>query len=275
MGILNVTPDSFSDGGRFDSPAAAVMRARRMVDEGADAIDVGGESTRPGAADVDADEEITRTVPVVERIAGFGVPISIDTRKAVVAKAALDAGASIVNDVSAGTYDPAMLPLVADRGCEAILMHMRGDPRTMDSLAVYDDVVRQVRDELAARVAVAEAAGVRRYRISIDPGLGFAKTPEQSLELLRRVDELREIGLPLVVGPSRKRFIGHVLGTPVDDRVEGTAAAAAWCAARGVDMVRVHDVKEIRRVVDVIAAIRGVRGASANAMSGSPPRRRD
>lgn len=257
MGVLNVTPDSFSDGGRFDALDAAVAHTRRMVDEGADVIDVGGESTRPGAADVDTDKEIARTIPVIERIAGFGVPISIDTRKAVVAKAALDAGASVVNDVSGGTYDPGLLPLVADRGCEVILMHMRGDPRTMDSLAVYEDVVREVRDELAARVAAAEAAGMHRQRIWIDPGLGFAKTPEQSLELLRRIDELRELGLPLVVGPSRKRFIGHVLGTPVEDRVEGTAAAAAWCAARGLEMVRVHDVKVVRRVVDVVTAIRG------------------
>jgi dihydropteroate synthase len=254
MGILNVTPDSFSDGGLYGSLDAAVDRARRMVDEGADLIDVGGESTRPGAEDVSPDEEIRRTAPVIERIAKLDVPVSIDTRKSVVAKAGLDAGATIVNDVSGGIFDPELLALAGDRGVDVILMHVRGTPKSMDSLATYRDVVREVRDELRERVDDALDAGIVKDRIRVDPGLGFAKTPEQSLALLRHIDELAELG-PLVVGPSRKRFVGHVLGTPVDDRLEGTLAAVAWCATRGADVVRVHDVKESRRVVDMIAAI--------------------
>lgn len=250
MGILNVTPDSFSDGGRFDTVECAVARAHEMVESGADLIDVGGESTRPGAEQVPAEVEIDRTAPVIERIAGLGVPVSIDTRKAIVAKAALDAGACFVNDVSAGSFDAAMLPLVADRGVPIVLMHMRGTPRTMDTLTAYDDVVDDVARELRERIAAARAAGVAE--IFIDPGLGFAKTHAQSLELLRRIDELAVEGLPLVVGPSRKRFIGG----DVEDRLEGTLAACAWCASKGVDIVRVHDVRAVRRVVDMIGKIR-------------------
>ncbi|MGH7856654.1 MAG: dihydropteroate synthase, partial [Candidatus Binatia bacterium] len=257
MGVLNTTPDSFSDGGRYHSLEAAVGRAREMVDEGADLIDVGGESTRPGASEVSVDEEIRRTAPVIERIGALGVPVSIDTRKATVAKAALDAGAVMVNDVSGGTFDPAMPPLAADRRVPVVLMHTRGTPQTMDSLASYGDVVAEVRSELAERVAAARHAGVEENRILLDPGLGFAKTPEQSLELLRRIDELHQDGFPLVVGPSRKRFVGHVLGTEVEDRLEGTLAAVAWCAAHGVAVVRVHDVRAVRRVVDMTEAIRG------------------
>lgn len=257
MGVLNVTPDSFSDGGAFATLDDAVARAKQMADEGADLIDVGGESTRPGAVEVDVDEEIARTAPVIERIAGLGPQVSIDTRKATVAKAALDAGACLVNDVSAGLHDPAMLPLVADRRVPVILMHMRGDPTTMDSLTDYDDVVEAVSNELRDRVGTAKHSGVEEDNILVDPGLGFAKTPEQSLELLRRIDELTSLGYPLVVGPSRKRFIGHVLGGDVDDRLEGTLAACAWCAAHGVRIVRVHDVKAVKRVVDTIGAIRG------------------
>ena len=253
MGILNVTPDSFSDGGRFASVDAAGDHARRMVDDGADSIDVGGESTRPGADDVPADEEIGRTAPVIERIAALGVPVSIDTRKAVVAKAAIDAGAVIVNDVSGGTFDPAMLPLVADRGVHVVLMHMRGTPKTMDEQTSYGDVVTDVRRELAARVDEATQCGIDPSKVFIDPGLGFAKTAAQSLELARRVDELRADGFPLVVGPSRKRFIGGEL----TQRLEGTLAVCAWLAAHDVDVLRVHDVAEVRRVVDTIAAVRG------------------
>ena len=251
MGILNVTPDSFWDGGRHAGVDAAAARAREMVDDGADLIDVGGESTRPGAADVDTDEEIARTAPVIERIAGLGVPISIDTRKATVAKAALDAGATIVNDVSGGTFDPAMLPLVGDRRVRIVLMHMRGTPRTMDAQTTYGDVVADVRAELDARVRDAKHAGVDESQILLDPGLGFAKTVDQSVELVRRIDELRTVGCPLVVGPSRKRFIGG----DAADRLEGTLAVCAWLAAHRVDIVRVHDVKDVRRVVDTIARI--------------------
>ena len=253
MGVLNVTPDSFSDGGRFASVDAAIARARQMADEGADVIDVGGESTRPGAEEISVDEEIARVVPVVEQIASVGVPISIDTRKATVAKAALDAGASIVNDVSGGTFDEGMLPLVADRRVPIVLMHMRGTPATMDSLASYDDVVADVGAELRDHIAAAKHAGCEESQIWVDPGLGFAKTTDQSLELLRRIDELRPLGHRIVVGPSRKRFIGGELA----DRLEGTLAAVAWCAMHDVDFVRVHDVSEARRVVDMIGRIRG------------------
>ncbi len=252
MGILNVTPDSFWDGGRHTGLEAAVARAREMVDDGADVIDVGGESTRPGAHDVGTDEEIARTAPVIERIASFGVPVSIDTRKATVAKAAVDAGASLVNDVTAGTFDAAMLPLVADRCVPIVLMHMRGTPKTMDSEAVYGDVVNDVRAELAERVRGAKQAGVDEAQILLDPGLGFAKTVDQSVELVRRIDELRSDGLPVLVGPSRKRFIG---GADAADRLPGTLAVCAWLAAHRVDIVRVHDVKDVRRVVDTIARI--------------------
>jgi dihydropteroate synthase len=254
MGVLNVTPDSFSDGGRFEDAGAAIERAKQMADEGADVIDVGGESTRPGASDVAPDEEIRRVVTVIEAIASLGPPVSVDTRNAAVAEASLDAGAAIVNDVSGGAHDEAMLPLVASRGADIILMHMRGDPATMDDLTGYDDVLVDVRRELLVCVAAAQAAGVPEARILVDPGLGFAKTPQQSLELLRRIDEL-QLG-PVVVGPSRKRFVGYATGTEVDDRVEGTAGAVAWCAAHDVAVVRVHDVVAMRRVVDMIHAIR-------------------
>lgn len=256
MGILNLTPDSFSDGGSYGSVSAAVDRALEMIDEGADVIDVGGESTRPGAEEVDAGEEIDRTAPVIERVAVSGVPISIDTRKATVAKAALDAGARLVNDVSGGRYDPAMLPLVADRRVPIILMHMRGTPQTMDAHTSYVDVVTDVSRESMEAAATAKHAGVEESNILVDPGLGFAKTPQQSLELLRRIPELGALGYPVVVGASRKRFVGRVLGTRVDDRLEGSLAACAWCAMHGIEMVRVHDIAQTRRVVDMIGAIR-------------------
>jgi dihydropteroate synthase len=255
MGVLNVTPDSFSDGGEYVTADSAVARAERMIDEGADLIDIGGESTRPGADEVTINEEIARTAAVIERVARLHVPVSIDTRKAVVAKAALDVGASIVNDVSAGLFDAAMLPLVADRRVPIVLMHMRGTPQTMDSETAYGDVVADVCGELSDRVAAAKHAGAEE--IFVDPGLGFAKTSEQSLELLRRIDEISALGRPLVVGPSRKRFVGAVVGGDAADRLEGTLAATAWCAMHDVAVIRVHDVKEVRRVVDMIEAIRG------------------
>jgi dihydropteroate synthase len=252
MGILNVTPDSFWDGGRHAGIDAAVARAREMIDDGADLVDVGGESTRPGADDVDTDDEIARTAPVIERISSLGVPVSIDTRRSTVAKAALDAGAVLVNDVTAGTFDPAMLPLVADRRVPVVLMHSRGTPKTMDAQTDYDDVVGDVRAELAARVRDAKHAGIGESLILVDPGLGFAKTADQSVELVRRIDELSADGFPLVVGPSRKRFLG---GDSASDRLEATLAVCAWLAARKVDIVRVHDVAEVRRVVDTVARI--------------------
>jgi len=256
MGILNVTPDSFSDGGRHFDPEVAVAAGILMVADGADILDVGGESTRPGSNAVPAAEEIDRVAPVIKRLAAeVEVPISIDTRKGDVARAALEAGASIVNDVSAGEHDPRILNVVRDSGAGCVLMHMRGEPNTMTELTDYDDVVAEVRGYLRRRMDVAEEAGIAIDALAIDPGLGFAKTTPQSLLLMRETSMFLDLGRPLLVGPSRKSFIGHVLGTEVDERLEGTAAAVAYMAARGAHIVRVHDVKEMVRVVRVVDAI--------------------
>jgi dihydropteroate synthase len=263
MGVLNVTPDSFSDGGRFVDPEAAAERGLAMADEGADIVDVGGESTRPGADDVPAQEERDRVVPVVKRLAAeLLIPISIDTRRPEVAAAALDAGACIVNDVTGGR-DPAMFAAVAAAEAGMVLMHMRGDPPTMRELTDYEDVVGEVRAYLRERMDAAVAAGVDPGRLCVDPGIGFAKTPEQSLLLLREIESLFAFRRPVLVGPSRKSFIGHVLDLDVDERLEGTAAAVAWCASKGVHVVRVHDVREMVRVVRVVDAIRMAGGEDA------------
>ncbi|BDG06346.1 dihydropteroate synthase [Anaeromyxobacter oryzae] len=262
MGIVNATPDSFSDGGRFLDPAAAIAHALRLADEGADIVDVGGESTRPGAPAVAADEETGRVVPVIAglRARGFRLPISVDTTKAEVARAALDAGADLVNDV-AGLADAALARLVARAGVPVVLMHTRGTPADMASRAVYGDVVRDVARELQDALARAEAAGVPRERVILDPGLGFAKTAEQGVELLARVAELRALGRPLLVGPSRKSFIGKITGAAVEDRVPGTLAAVTACVLAGVEWVRVHDVAAARQAALVAAAIRDAAAA--------------
>jgi dihydropteroate synthase len=266
MGIVNATPDSFSDGGWFLDPGAAIAQALRLAEEGADVVDVGGESTRPGAPPVPADEEIARVVPIVAglRARGFALPISIDTTKAAVARAALDAGADLVNDV-AGLADPALAAVVARAGVPVVLMHTRGTPADMASRAVYGDVVAEVAAELAAALARAEAAGVARERVILDPGLGFAKTAEHNVALLARVTELRALGRPLLVGPSRKSFIGKLTGAEVGDRLPGTLAAVTACVLAGVELVRVHDVAATRQAVLLAAAIRG-------SASGSPAR---
>jgi dihydropteroate synthase len=256
MGILNVTPDSFSDGGRHFDPEVAVATGIRMVADGADILDVGGESTRPGSAAVPAAEEIDRVVPVIKRLAAeVQVPVSIDTRKRDVAEAALDAGASIVNDVSASEHDPRILDVVRASGAGYVLMHMRGEPNTMTELTDYDDVVGEVKGYLRERIGAAMEGGIAREALAVDPGLGFAKATPQSLLLMRETSTFRDLGRPLLVGPSRKSFIGHVLGTGVDERLEGTAAAVAYVVARGAHIVRVHDVKEMVRVVRVVDAI--------------------
>jgi dihydropteroate synthase len=256
MGILNVTPDSFSDGGQFFGVRAAVDRGVEMVDQGADIVDVGGESTRPGSDAVEVEEELRRVIPVVERlVADVPVPISIDTRKPEVAAAALDVGATIVNDISGGR-DPEMFDVVKRAGAGMILMHMRGEPKTMQEAPRYEDVVAEVTEYLRERIEAAEFAGLEPERLAIDPGIGFGKELQHNLELLRRVDALFALGRPVLVGPSRKRLIGTLLGElPPEDRVEGTAGAVAWLAARGVHLVRVHDVREIVRVVRVVDAI--------------------
>ncbi|CAN5225660.1 dihydropteroate synthase [soil metagenome] len=262
MGALNVTPDSFSDGGRFLDPEAAVARGIEMAQEGADIIDVGGESTRPGSEPVPEPEERDRVVPVVKRLSvEIDIPISIDTRKTGVAQAALEAGATMVNDTAAGRA-PGMFDVVRVAGAGMVLMHMRGDPKTMQQQTRYDDVLAEVGRFLEDRVSAAEAAGVERDRLAVDPGLGFAKTPQQNFLLMRHVRALERIGCPVVVGPSRKSFIGLVLDAEVDDRMEGTAGAAAWLAGHGAHIVRVHDVREMVRVVKVVDAIRTADDAS-------------
>ncbi|HTN52686.1 MAG TPA: dihydropteroate synthase [Anaeromyxobacter sp.] len=258
MGVVNVTPDSFSDGGRFAAPEAAVAHARALAIEGADLVDLGGESTRPGAPPVPAAEEIRRVVPVIERLraGGFTLPISVDTSKGAVARAALAAGADLVNDVTA-LSDPDLAAAVAGARVPVVLMHTRGTPADMAARADYRDVVAEVVAELGVALARAEAAGVARERVILDPGIGFAKRAEHSVALLGRLGELRALGRPLLVGPSRKSFIGALTGAPVEDRLPGTLAAVAACVLAGVELLRVHDVAAAGQAALVAAAIRG------------------
>jgi len=259
MGVLNVTPDSFYDGGRYFDPEAACRRALEMIEEGADVIDVGGESTRPGAEPVPAEEEIRRVVPVIQRLAGsVKTPISVDTYKARVAEAALKAGAAIVNDVTGLQKDPEMASVAAAYGAAVVVMHSKGDPRTMQLNPTYRDVVREVKEYLERGCERAIRAGVPEDRIWIDPGIGFGKTVEHNLTLLRSLRELRTLGFPILVGTSNKSVIGHVLGVPVSQRLEGTAATVAAAIAYGADGVRVHDVRVMRMVSDMTDAV--VRG---------------
>lgn len=253
-----MTPDSFSDGGRFLSPADAIARARQMIAQGADWIDVGAESTRPGALPVPADEQIRRIEPLLREIVDGGGEVvwSIDTTSAIVAEFALSCGVSVINDISAGRHDPAMLPLAARTGAPIILMHMLGTPQTMQADPRYDDVVEDVAVFLRGRIESAVAAGVDPRRLLIDPGIGFGKTVRHNLELLNRLAELCRIGPPVVVGTSRKRFIGHVTGVSEPaDRVFGTAATVAWSIANGAAAVRVHDVVEMVQVARMTVAM--------------------
>src|SRR4051794_11127712 len=256
MGIVNVTPDSFSDGGAFDDPVAAIAHARRLVSEGAAIVDVGGESTRPRADPVPPEEELQRVLPVVEGVAGLGLPvqISIDTMKLEVAREALDAGATYVNDVTAFRHDPGLAALVAERGVDCCLMHMLGEPRTMQEDPRYDDVVSDVKAFLEARMAFAVAEGVPEEHIQLDPGIGFGKTLEHNLELLRRLDELVALGRPLVVGTSRKSFLGRLTGRDVTERVAGTVATNVLAFERGARVFRVHDVAASADALAVAAA---------------------
>ncbi|MFN2525389.1 MAG: dihydropteroate synthase [Actinomycetota bacterium] len=255
MGVLNVTPDSFSDGGLYFEPAAAVERGLEMVEEGADIIDVGGESTRPGAVDVPEEEELRRVIPVLRGLAGAGVPLSIDTRKAEVARSGLEAGAAILNDTLGEETQRGTDEMAAESGAAMVVMHSRGSPATMRSLTDYDDVVLHVRVFLKERGQELERVGVAPESIVLDPGIGFAKTPAQNLELLRRLGELVDVGRPILVGTSRKSFIGQVLDLPEDQRVEGTLASVCWAVAKGARIVRVHDVKETKRAVRLTEAI--------------------
>jgi dihydropteroate synthase len=259
MGIVNVTPDSFSDGGLYLDPGAAIAHGLELAAEGADVLDVGGESTRPGAESVGAEEEVRRTEPVVSALSEAGHAVSIDTSKAAVAEAALDAGARVVNDVTAFRGDPDIAELCAERGCDVVLMHMLGTPRTMQKDPRYDDVVDDVKSFLAERVEHAVAAGVGEERIWIDPGIGFGKTLEHNLELLRRLGELRDLGRPIIVGTSRKRFIGAITGRETDERIGGSVASNVLALRAGADAFRVHDVAEVKEALDVAGALLGRR----------------
>jgi dihydropteroate synthase len=255
MGVVNVTPDSFSDGGRFFDASLAVAHALALAAEGASVVDVGGESTRPGAEPVSADEELRRVVPVVEGVVGSGcdAQVSVDTVKVAVARAALDAGASYVNDVSA-FGEHGMAELVAERGVDCCLMHMRGEPRTMQRDPRYGDVVSEVKAFLEERLAFAVAAGVAEEHVTLDPGIGFGKTLEHNLELLRRLDELVAIGRPIMVGTSRKSFLGKITGREVDDRLAATIATNVIAYAKGAQVFRVHDVAPVLDALRVTAA---------------------
>ena len=273
MGIVNVTPDSFSDGGQFLDPDAAVAHGNELAEHGADVLDVGGESTRPGAAPVPADEELRRVVPVVERLAvATTVPLSVDTTKAAVARAALDAGATVVNDVSAGRSAPEILDVTAAAGAGYVVMHMQGEPRTMQADPRYDDVVAQVGDFLADRIEVAREAGVAEGALAADPGIGFGKTVEHNLRLLAGLPALAErVGVPVLVGTSRKTFVGKVLARAgaasgdlaVDQREEGTLATIVWAVERGASIVRVHDVLPAVHAVRLLDALHSADASAA------------
>jgi dihydropteroate synthase len=266
MGILNLTPDSFSDGGDLAGPEAALRRGEAMVREGAAILDVGGESTRPGAAEISEEEELRRVLPTLELLVReLDVPVSVDTRKAGVARRALGAGAAAVNDVSGLRHDPALAGAVARAGAGLVVMHMRGTPADMRERVDYRDLLREVGDELMEGVARARAAGIPDEAVVLDPGLGFAKTPDQSFRLIRDLDRLAALGFPLLVGPSRKSFLGEILPVPPRDRVTGSAVACALAWERGARLFRVHDVRE---AVDVLAVAWAVLGGPGG--EGSP-----
>ena len=257
MGVLNVTPDSFSDGGEFNTPAAALAQAQQLVAAGADIIDVGGQSTRPGAAEISLEDELERVLSVLQVLRQeIPVPISVDTTRAGVARAAVEAGADLINDISGGTFDPDMLPTVAGLGIPLVLMHIRGTPQTMQKLTGYQDLIGEIYQFLESQISVAIACGIDRSRIIIDPGIGFAKNYDQNLEIFRRLPALRSLNCPILVGPSRKSFIGRILNQPDPKlRIWGTAAVCCAAIAGGADVLRVHDVKEMQDVCRVADAL--------------------
>ncbi len=260
MGILNITPDSFSDGGEFIDHKRALTHAHQMVEEGVDIIDVGGESTRPGAKPVSLEEELKRVIPLIERLASqIEVPISIDTTKAGVAKEALKAGAVMINDISALRFDSEMAPLAAEYETPVVLMHMKGFPQTMQQHVTYHSLMSEIFSFLKERIAYAESAGIDSAKIIVDPGIGFGKSvPDGNLEIIKHLSLLKDLGKPILVGPSRKAFIGSVLELGVEEREEGTAAAVALAVSNGAHMVRVHDIKKMKRVVKMVDAIMAV-----------------
>jgi dihydropteroate synthase len=271
MGIVNVTPDSFSDGGRWLDPAAAIAHGRELVEDGAAILDVGGESTRPGASPVPADEQLRRVVPVLEGLQGVGARISIDTTKASVAEAALELGADIVNDVTALRDDPDLVGLVADKGATVVLMHMLGEPRTMQADPRYEDVVDDIKDFLEERMRHAIDAGVAEERVWLDPGIGFGKTVDHNLTLLQRLREFTALGRPIVVGTSRKGFIGAITGQDVEGRVPGTIATNVVALANGAEVFRVHDVAPVAQALAVAGAT--LRGRWTGATTSTTPTR--
>lgn len=258
MGILNVTPDSFSDGGRYAQVETAVAQGLKLIEEGADILDVGGESTRPQSTPVPEDEELRRVVPVIRRLAAeTSTPISIDTTKSAVAKAALDAGAVIVNDISGLTFDPLMIDVCRSSGAAVVCMHIQGTPQTMQDDPHYEDVVTEVTAWLERRLEALESQGIARERICLDPGIGFGKTARHNLELLSHVGRFHEMKRPVLIGHSRKRFVGKILGRPVDERSLGTVGISLALACQGADILRLHDVRATR---DALLAFRAVVG---------------
>ncbi len=263
MGILNITPDSFSDGGNFLSPVAAVDRALQMVEEGADILDIGGESSRPGAEPISADEELDRLLPVIEELAtALFIPISVDTYKSAVAEACLKRGAVIVNDISALRFDNSMASVVKKFKAHVVMMHMKGTPRNMQEAPDYGDVTAEINTFFKERIEHAIASGINRGRLILDPGIGFGKSPMHNFTVLRDLQHFTDFGLPLLVGPSRKSFIGMTLDLPESERLEGTAASVTASVLNGAKIVRVHDVKEMKRVVTIADSIHRL-GATA------------
>lgn len=257
MGILNITPDSFSDGGAFFEPVKAIDHALALAEDGADIIDIGGESTRPGSDSISVEEELGRILPVIKALAGrIPIPLSVDTYKSEVARAALEAGAEMVNDISGLRFDPEMATLIARHQVPVVLMHIKGTPKSMQANPTYDNLMAEIKEYLRESIELARAAGIAEDRIIIDPGIGFGKTFDHNLEVIRRLSEFQELKKPVLVGPSRKAFIGKVLGNlPVTDRLEGTAAAVAISILNGANIVRVHDVKAMARVARIADAI--------------------
>ena len=260
MGIVNVTPDSFSDGGKFFSPEVAISHASKLITQGADIIDIGGESTRPGAEQVSESEELKRVIPVIEkiRIDNPTILISIDTTKASVAKHAVEAGADIINDVSGLSFDNNMIGIVESFNIPVVIMHMKGNPQNMQLNPKYKDIVNEILDFFKMKIKIAIQSGINRSMIILDPGIGFGKTVEHNFELLSRLNEFNVLELPIMIGPSRKSFIGITLDLPPEDRVEGTAAAVSAGVMNGASIVRVHDVKSMKRVVRIIEKVKNV-----------------
>ena len=260
MGIVNVTPDSFSDGGKFFLPEVAISHASKLITQGADIIDIGGESTRPGAEQVSESEELKRVIPVIEKIRTDNptILISIDTTKASVAKHAVEAGADIINDVSGFSFDNNMIGIVESFNIPVVIMHMKGNPQNMQLNPKYKDIVNEILDFFKMKIKIAIQSGINRSMIILDPGIGFGKTVEHNFELLSRLNEFNVLELPIMIGPSRKSFIGITLDLPPEDRVEGTAAAVSAGVMNGASIVRVHDVKSMKRVVRIIEKVRNV-----------------